>query len=93
MSTKAKAEFCAQCQGEAQEHPVVCIMNVKDVASLNTKHTVVGVDPGKAWAAVAVCPSCHKQPRLKGHFHMRADATIALRLADMHTVAMPRQVR
>lgn len=86
-------EHCAQCNGEAEQHSVVAIMNVKDVIALEGKSgrklDTLGFDPGNTWAALPMCTKCHQEPTLKAHYFMRKDQAVALRMADFKNLQMP----
>lgn len=82
-------EACAQCGVVAEVHPVVIIMHADDAEKTHADTAVIDCDPGGTWAALPVCAPCHQAPRLKGHFFMRNDAPLALRMANFHNVQMP----
>lgn len=82
-------ESCYGCGIRAEQHPMVAVMKHDEEEA-----TKVESDPGKLWMAVPVCSACHTDPAhrtaaIKGTFFARADATVALRLADMHNIRTP----
>lgn len=79
-----------QCKSEAEQLPVIAIMNVRD---LKEGYTPLALDPGKKWAAVTVCTKCHQAPKLKAHYFMRGDEALALRLVDFPNLAMNHPVK
>lgn len=87
-------EQCAPCGKDIDQAPVVGLMSVSGVRDLeaSTGRTIVvlGIDPGGKWAAIPVCRECHLAPTLKAHYFRRGDETLALRLADMQNLSVPK---
>ena len=87
-------EQCAPCGKEIEKAPVVGLMSVNGVreleASTGRAIAVLGIDPAVNWAAIPICRECHLEPKIKAHYFRRGDEVIALRLADMHNLSVPK---
>ena len=72
-------EICVQCGVGASQHPVAIVMNVVDVDKLHDAgHKIDVIGNSGVWMTLPVCGSCHRSPKLKGHYFPRAGAHIGL---------------
>jgi hypothetical protein len=69
-------EACVGCGAEAEKHPIAAV--VRDEPQ---------------WKSVPVCDPCwrdpaHRKAPIKGHFFLRTDAGVAVRLAGSANLSM-----
>lgn len=84
-------ETCYGCGAKADQHPVVGVLNAKDLkrGTKAVENPVSGqaAPDGQKYEGVPVCDACHRDPAhrsqnaLKCHFFMRDNARLGLVMA------------
>ena len=85
-------EACYGCSAKAEQHPIVAVMNKKDVKK--GASVIPNPDANSQFVGVPVCKECHVDPKhrkaheIKGHFFPRERQTRALVMAGSDDLGM-----